>query len=55
MRTLGFPGDARTNRNFLCTDNKTFSLPPEYDTIVLDQIVRREQLGGLIQSYERAV
>ncbi|TWU03082.1 hypothetical protein CA54_61030 [Symmachiella macrocystis] len=28
--------------------------PPENNTIVLDQIVRRERLGGLIQWYERA-
>ena len=28
--------------------------PAENNTIVLDEIVRRERLGGLIQWYERA-
>jgi hypothetical protein len=28
--------------------------PPENETIVLDEIVRHERLGGLIKWYERA-
>ncbi|WP_197534932.1 integrase core domain-containing protein [Symmachiella dynata] len=43
---------AHSSRYFLtppCTDP-----PPENETIVLDEIVRYERLGGLIKWYERA-
>ncbi len=43
---------AHSARDFLppsCSDP-----PPDNETIVLDEIVRHERLGGLIKWYERA-